>query len=143
MYLTYHEYMNYGGTELEEPQFEEQYYKAAGIVDRYTFGRFRNDTKFPEELKRLVFRLIKTNIVSDSLIGMNAIEGTIGGNGTVSSESNDGVSVSYNNMSAKELYELIGNIKGDGVANYVQMYLTGVRNQKGQLVLFRGLYEDE
>lgn len=142
MYLTYDEYTNYGG-DLDEPQFEEQYYKAAGIVDRYTFNRFREDTEFPNELKRLIYRLIKVNTISDGLIGLDVANDSIGSTGTVASESNDGVSISYNNMAAKDLYELIGNISGDSMVDYVKTYLNGVKNQKGYLVLYRGLYEDE
>lgn len=141
MYLTYDEYTNYGG-DLDEPQFEEQYYKAAGIVDRYTFYRFREDTEFPNELKRLIYRLIKISTISDGLIGLDVASDTIGSNGSIASESNDGVTVSYNNMSAKDLYELIGNINGDSMIDYVKTYLAGVKNQKGQLVLYRGLCDE-
>lgn len=142
MYLTYHEYINYGG-DLDEPQFEEQYYKSAGIVDRYTFCRFRNDTEFPNELKRLIYRLIKINTISDGVIGLDVASDSIGSTGTVASESNDGVTISYNNLAAKDLYELIGNISSDSMVDYVKTYLSGVKNQEGKLVLYRGLYEDE
>lgn len=142
MYLTYDEYTEYGG-DLDEPQFEDQYYKAAGIVDRYTFNRFREDDEFPKELKRLIYRLIKISTISDSAIGLDVASDSIGSTGTLASESNDGVSISYNNMSAKDLYELIGNIDSDSIDGYVKTYLNGVKNQKGHLVLYRGLYEDE
>lgn len=140
-YLTYDEYLNYGGS-LDETIFNDLGFRASSIVDRYTFNRFRNDTIYPDELKRLIFRLITMMNLSDNLLGMTA-EGLGSSSGSVSSQSNDGVSISYNTMSANDLYRLVGGSGGNAVTDSIKYYLSGVRNEAGQLVLYRGLYENE
>ncbi len=140
-YLTYNEYLDYGGA-LDETIFDDLGFRASSIVDRYTFNRFRNDTEFPEELKRLIYRLVSLINVSDSLLGVSA-EALGNSSGSVASQSNDGVSISYNTMSANELYKLTGGTGGTAISDCIKNYLSGVRNQAGQLVLYKGLYDNE
>lgn len=140
-YLTYEEYSDYGG-ELDETIFDDLAFRASSIVNRYTYNRFRNDTQFPDELKRLIYRLISLINISDSLLGLTA-DSSGATAGSMASQSNDGVSVSYNSMSANELYKLTGGSNGSAIADCIKNYLSGVRNQAGQLVLYRGLYENE
>lgn len=141
MYLTYAEYQNYGG-DLEETVFTNLSFRAEGIINRYTYNRFKNDAEFPEELKRLVFRIINLLILADSALGINS-DGAIVGKGPVNSQSNDGLSTSYNNLTASELYKLTGGSDGVAIRNTIKDYLSGVKNQSGKLVLYKGLYEDE
>ena len=54
-------------------------------------------------------------------------------------ESNDGVSTSYNTLSAKEAAETITK----ELENTVKMYLQGVRTSLGHRLLYRGVYPDE
>ena len=56
-YLTYDEYLEYGGT-LEETAFNRLSYKASRKIDRMTFNRLHNDTEIGEPVKRLMFELI-------------------------------------------------------------------------------------
>ena len=58
---------------------------------------------------------------------------------TIASQSNDGVSVSYNVLSAKDLLE--SNQKA--VEQTVQRYLAYVMDSLGRKVLYRGIYPDE
>ena len=54
-------------------------------------------------------------------------------------ESNDGVSTTYNTLSAKEAVDTMQ----DEFKTTVQMYLSGVRNSLGHKVLYRGVYPNE
>ena len=66
-------------------------------------------------------------------------ESTEGAGRYIASRSNDGVSVSYNVMSASEVF---GSLK-DEMGKTVQLYLNGVVNELGRKVLYRGLYPGE
>ena len=57
----------------------------------------------------------------------------------IASESNDGVSTSYNTLSAKEAVDTLQKEFSDTI----QMYLTGVKNSLGHKLLYRGVYPDE
>ena len=140
-YLTYEEYCDYGG-ELDDTIFDDLAFRAQSIVDRYTFNRFRQDTEFPEELKRLIYRLINLAVISDSLLGLTA-DGSGASSGSLASQSNDGVSMSFNSLSASELYKLVGGSYGTVIQDSIKYYLSGVKNQAGQIVLYKGLYENE
>lgn len=129
MYLTYAEYEEYGGT-LDETIFSDLSFKVETIINYHTFNRFKNDTQYPTELKRLVYEGIST---------MNAKNNSILGDGSIKSQSNDGLSTSYNVVNAKDLVSLANK----EFAHSIEMYLNGVKNQAGKLVLFRGLYADE
>ena len=67
---------------------------------------------------------------------------SVGGDGSdsaIASQSNDGVSISYNVLSAAQVLEMADK----QVANAIKMYLNGEKDSKGRLVLYRGLYEGE
>lgn len=137
-YLTYNEYTAMGGS-LDEATFNDLEFEAEALVNWYTFNRLKNDTTFPDELKRLMKYLINLAYQQNSLLGA-------GGSGTgeasgvaVASQSNDGVSVSYNVLNASEL---MNSIK-DSSASAIHKYLQGVMNEAGRLLLFRGLYPGE
>lgn len=137
MYLTYAEYQQMGGT-LDETTFNDYEFEAEAIVNWYTFNRLKGDTTFPTELKRLMKYLIKLAEEKADMLGSSAAAGESGGK-SIASQSNDGVSISYNVLSAKDLME---SIKGEG-EKAVTTYLQGVTNEAGKKLLYRGLYAGE
>lgn len=140
MYLTYEEYQNMGGT-LDETAFTDFEMEAETIVDWYTFNRLQKDTTFPARLKQCVYKLIKLAQERQNALSLGEAsngESTEGG-AAIASRSNDGVSISYNVMSAKDVFDTLK----DETKNTVQMYLNGVVNELGRKVLYRGLYPGE
>lgn len=137
MYLTYARYKELGG-ELDETAFNDFEFEAECLVNYYTFNRLKNETEYPEELEKVMYNLIKTASNKQQALGNKTNnDGTI--NALVSSQSNDGVSVSWNVMSASEVYE---TLKNDSV-NIIRLGLDGVRNSLGHRLLYRGIYPDE
>lgn len=139
MYLTYAQYQAYGGT-LDETTFNDFEFEARTQVDWYTFNRLQKDTEFPEAVTRCMYKLIQ-------LIQRGAEAGQISSDidenspiqAAISSQSNDGVSVSYNLLSAKDV---VASLQDD-IKVTVEHYLSGVMNSLGQKVLYRGLYPNE
>ncbi len=85
-YLTYDEYTDYGGS-LDETAFLRLEFKAEKKVDNKTYGRLKSETEYSEAVKRLIFELI--GILS------NTDYSGEGYSPAVSSEGNDGYSVSF------------------------------------------------
>ena len=137
MYLTYAEYQAMGGT-LEEATFNDYYYQAKALIDYVTFNRLKDDTVFPIELKYCVFRLIKMYNQQNTLL--NPEEAISGGTGGISSQSNDGVSISYNVLSADKLADCTSD---KAATKLVRQYLADVKNEAGRKVLYRGIYPNE
>lgn len=139
MYLLYSEYTNMGGT-LDETLFNELEFEAETQVDWYTFNRLQNEKELPERLKRCMYALINLiyKVQQASLLGDDG-SGDSSINAAVASQSNDGVSISYNVVSAKDAVEL----SKSEIENTIQKYLQGVMNSLGRKVLYRGLYPGE
>lgn len=139
MYLLYSEYQNMGGT-LDENLFNELEFEAETKVDWYTFNRLEKETEYPEKLKRCMYALIKFiyEVQQASLLGDDG-SGDSGINAAVASQSNDGVSISYNVMSARDIVES----SDKKIQSIIQQYLQGVMNSLGQKLLYRGLYPGE
>lgn len=139
MYLTYAEYQAMGGT-LDEATFNDYNFEATAKINWYTFNRLKNDTNIPEEVKRCAYRLIK--LIEDMNNAM-ATDGTSGSStgavAGIASQSNDGVSISYNTLSAKDMLESAQA----QVEATIKQYLTYVTNELGKKVLYRGMYPDE
>lgn len=139
MYLTYDEYINLGGQTLEETTFEQLEFEARSVIDWWTFNRLQNEEEYPEALKRCMFKLI--SLIRDKQTSM--VVDTSGSNASVQAgivqEQNDGVSTTYNTLTAKEAVDAIQ----DDLKTTVQMYLSSVRNSLGHRVLYRGVYPDE
>ena len=140
MYLTYLEYKSMGGT-LDETTFNDYEFQASAQVDWYTFNRFQKDTTYPEKLKKCMFHLIKLiQLQMDALtVGQTAGSDSSGASGGIASQSNDGVSISYNTLSAKDAVDLAG----PEIKKTINQSLQGVMNSLGQKVLYRGLYPNE
>lgn len=138
MYLTYSEYQDMGGT-LDETTFNNMEFEARSYVDYVTFNRLQNEEELPQAVKQCMYYLI--TLVTDKLNALTGtdISGVSSGGAVISSQSNDGVSVSYNVMAAKDILD--SNTKE--INNTINRYLQGVVNSLGQKVLYRGLYPGE
>lgn len=137
MYLTFQEYTQFGGT-LNETSFNDYEFKARTKVDWYTFNRLQNETTYLEAVKRCVYSLINLLLLQDQAGSVSA-DGNNGTKAGIASQSNDGVSVSYNVLSAQQAIE---NVEKE-VRDTVEQYLQGVVNSLGQKVLYRGVYGNE
>ena len=136
MYLTYDEYRSMGGT-LDEIPFTDFEFQAEAQINYATFSRLRNDKTFPEAVKRLtkyLVDLMEKKSAAFSLGKSNSDAATY-----ITSQSNDGVSVSYNGLAPSDLIELC---KADSL-NAIKSYLDGVTNEAGHKLLYRGLYPGE
>ena len=137
MYLTYEEYLNMGGT-LDEAAFDNYLLDAEMLIDWYTFNRLEHETVIPEKVKKCVYKLISLeDMKSKAFVLGREVNGE--GNASVASQSNDGVSISYNTISASQALDLI---KSDA-ENIIKQYLNGVVNSLGRKLLYRGIYPDE
>lgn len=138
MYLTYNEYIEYGGT-LEESAFEQLEFEARAKIDYWTFNRLQKDDVYPEAVKRCMFKLIQLIEDRQKAMMLNPViqEGSV--NTGIVSESNDGVSTSYNILSAHDLVD----ISQKEFEATIRMYLDGIRNSLGHRLLYRGVYPNE
>ena len=156
MYLTFEQYAQYAqysdaGDILDDTTFFAHEFEAETIINWYTFDRLKNDTVFPEAVQRCVFELIRLARLEAALLaastGASAMYGgstADGGSQVIASQSNDGVSISYNLISASEAYAALSSkARGNIVETTVKRYLQGVVNSLGRKVLYRGIYEDE
>lgn len=154
MYLTFEEYKNYGGT-LDEAAFDEYVFEACALIDYYTFNRLHNrvwlvQEDYPPGVKRCVYKLIKIAQLKAAAmqIGQNEASGGSESSSTttttpvgiaIQSQSNDGVSISYNVMSASEAFE---QSKTEAY-KCMQTYLSGIFDVRGRGLMYRGLYPGE
>lgn len=153
MYLTYADYQTYGGT-LDETTFNDFEFEAESIINWYTFDRLKGEINYPEAVKRCMYKLINiAKLRADAMqLGMQTTTitdqsgsvTTVSTTPTIQSQSNDGVSISYNVLSASELFNaLAAKTKGGEVDQIVQRYLQGLKNSLGRKLLYRGFYPGE
>jgi len=139
MYLTYAEYQTMGGT-LSETTFNDYEFEAETMIDWYTFNRLHGEESYPEAVKKCVYHLIFILDLNAQAMGVGSTENSQDGSGkVVTSQSNDGVSISYNVIAASELVTLAK----DEMGNSIKRYLNGVTNSLGRKLLYRGLYPGE
>ena len=139
-YLDYETYQEYGGT-LDETTFNDLAFQAEVQIDWYTFNRLQDDSEVSERVKRCMYALIK--LIQDKLIA-SAIPSDTGDTlnnvqAGITGQSNDGVSISYNVLSASEI---VKNSQ-DEIRRCVEIGLQGVKNQSGKKVTWRGIYPNE
>ena len=138
MYLEYTEYQEMGGT-LDETTFQQLEFEARSVIDWWTFNRLQKETEYPEAVKRCIFKLI--GLIQDKqkamIVDANSEDGSK--QAGIASESNDGVSTSYNTLSAKEAVETLQKEFEDTI----RMYLNGIKNSLGHKLLYRGIYPNE
>lgn len=141
MYLTYNEYQELGGA-LDEAAFNDIEYEAEVYIDWYTFNRLWKQTEYPPQLKRCMYRLIRLLERQMSLMGQptnsSQQQGTAG-TSQIASMSNDGVSISYNIVSAHDALEMTKK----EVDRTINQQLAGVTNNLGRKLLYRGIYPNE
>lgn len=138
MYLTYAEYVAMGGT-LDNTTFDDLEFQAEAEINWYTFNRLKNDTTFPAELKRLMKYLINLFYMKGNALNSSSNGDTQGATSNIASQSNDGVSISYNVLSASEIAASCKQEIGDAIKKYLQ----GVMNEAGHELLYRGVYPNE
>lgn len=139
MYLSYNEYLAYGG-KLDETTYNEFEFEAECIVDYYTFNRLKNDTVTIEPVKRLIFALIGIAEKKQATLNLGVNSSNSNANAVyISRQANDGVDTTYNSMSAASLYQL----SKQEMSRTIQRYLSHVVNQAGRKVLYKGLYPGE
>ncbi len=148
MYLSYDEYVEYGGT-LEEAAFRDFEYDAESEINWFTFNRLKRpeweDALRSEDLKRCMYQLIRIKQLEDELVSQSS-----GGAGWgvgwkkepgITSQSNDGVSVTYNTLSSGELMAYFNGSKTK--EDIVSRYLGNIVNDLGRNILYRGVYPGE
>ena len=134
MYLTYPDYISYGGA-LDEKTFLKYLFSAEAYLNYMTFSRLKNDEVIPEEVKLCLFTIISLmDIRNTALSGKNA-----DGTANIRSQENDGVATTFNTMDASVLLD---SCKKE-IRQAIKEYLDGVKNEAGQKLLYRGLYEGE
>lgn len=138
MYLTYNEYVEYGGTK-EETAFDQLEFEARTVIDYWTFNRLQKNDEYSEAVKRCMYKLITLiDLQNTNEAGGTPDEVGIK-RGNISSESNDGVSTVYNTLTAKETID----VSQKEMETTIRRYLNGVKNSLGQRVLYRGIYPNE
>jgi len=140
-YLTYDEYTEVGGT-LDETEFNYYAYEAESYIDWYTFNRLHNMTEIPDAVKRCEVYLIRLIQERLAALGISTVDGS--GNAdnslkSILSQSNDGVSVSYNSLGARDAISGLSN----EIKQTIDRFLAGVTNELGRKLLYRGLYPGE
>lgn len=140
MYLTYDEYLTFGGT-IDEAAFDNLEFEARTIIDWWTYNRLQNEEEYPEAVKRCMYKLITLIFTRQQAQLLNSGNDAVSNNTGVGivQQSNDGVSTTYNIMSAGEIISQ----SGEDVKSTIRIYLSNVRNSLGQKVLYRGLYPGE
>jgi hypothetical protein len=135
MYLTYAEYQSMGGT-LTENIFNDYEFRAESLINYRTFNRLVNETSIPMQVKRLVKYIIDLVDKQSSAMSLGSNNGA---NAYVTSQSNDGVSISYSGMASTDLFTLCDQ----DIQKSINAYLQGVSNSLGRNLLYRGLYKGE
>ena len=136
MYLTFLEYQSMGGT-LDETSFAHLEFQAEAQINYSTFSRLKKDKVIPDEVKRLTYYLV--DLLQKKADAFSLGKGDSSANTHITSQSNDGVSVSYNGLAPSDLIELC---KADFL-NAIRSYLDGVTNEAGHKLLYRGIYPGE
>ena len=138
MYLTYEEYVAFGG-QLDSTTFTLLEMEAENVINWYTFNRLKKETTFSDDVKKCMYILINLLHKKEQSTAVWQYPITGDTQATIASQSNDGVSISYNVMNAENLTE---SIKSD-IENVIKMTLQGTVNSLGHKLLYRGIYEDE
>ena len=122
-YLTFEEYRELGGT-LEQMPFNILEFKAQKEIDKYTFNRLLDLEEYSNEVKVCVFDLM--NIISNYT---KIIDNT-----GIASESTDGYSVSYGNVSSENVKSYNADIR-----NCIQRYLINCKLENGTPYMYCGV----
>lgn len=139
MYLTYNEYLAMNGT-LSETAFIDLEYEARMYIDLVTYNRLKNEIEIPEAVKEAMYHLIKVIQVKQAAMNIPSGDEEVDSQSVaIASQSNDGVSVSYNILSARDIIET----SQKEIDDMLNRYLQGIRNSLGHRLLYKGIYPDE
>lgn len=138
MYLTFEEYTQFGGN-LDETTFNNFEFKARSTIDWFTFNRLQKELEYPEAVKRCMYELIRLAEIQEQAEAVSAAAAGDTVKAGIASQSNDGVSVSYNVLSAQAALE---NSQKQ-IHETIQQYLQGVKDSLGHKLLYRGVYPNE
>ena len=101
-YLTYAEYQALGGSAIGEMPFNLLEYEARKQIDLRTQKRLVGQSEIPNEVKLCTYHLIdKIKQYSESIENANSSKGS------VASETTDGYSISYNQVNATQIQDII------------------------------------
>jgi hypothetical protein len=128
MYLTYDEYLDMGGREIEEEVFARHMARANATITRMTHGRILNESPVRDSAKYAAYDLVNAIQADESL-------GGVASGREIAAMSNDGVSVTFASGSG-----------GNGVAdcsvryaNIVREWLTFEVTDRGIPLLYAGV----
>ena len=129
-----------GGT-LDETAFIDLEYEARAYIDWITFNRLWGEKEIPKKVKECMYHILK--LIQNKMEALTPFaesdSSTDGIEKTISSQSNDGVSISYNVLSAKDIIES----SEKELQRAATRYLQGVRNSLGYKLLYRGIHPGE
>ena len=118
-YLTRQEYIDLGGSQIEETPFNLLEFEARRQIDIRTFNRLKgiDSEDIPQEVKLCEYNLI--NSIQEFASSTNGAIST----GNVASETTDGYSVSY--INASQISDIVKS-KNDEFNDIINTYLLGV-----------------
>lgn len=118
-YLTRQEYIDLGGSQIEETPFNLLEFEARRQIDIRTFNRLKgvDSEEIPQEVKLCEYNLI--NSIQEFASSTNGAIST----GNVASETTDGYSVSY--INASQISDIVKS-KNDEFNDIINTYLLGV-----------------
>ena len=143
MYLTYEEYVEMGGS-LSEAAFNDIEYEARAYIDWITFRRIRKmlarGAEIPHEVQECIYHI--SRLIEAKMSALNVPAGDTSGSyygAGIASQSNDGVSISFNVLSAKDVLD---NSEKE-INKLITRYLDGICDDLNRKLTYRGLYPDE
>jgi hypothetical protein len=116
-YLTKQEYIDLGGSPIEEMPFNLLEFEARRKIDIYTFNRVKDLDVIPQEVKLCEYKMI------NSIKGYIEASNSISANGNVASENTDGYSISY--VTANQLSDVVKSMDAE-LNDIIRTYLLGV-----------------
>lgn len=116
-YLTKREYLDLGGSAIEDMPFNLLEFEARRRIDNETFNRLVGGNDIPQEVKICEYELINT---IKGYIGDNNTNAT---NGNVASESTDGYSISY--ITSDKISDVVKSRETE-LTSIIRTYLLGI-----------------
>jgi hypothetical protein len=116
-YLTKQEYIDLGGSPMDEMPFNLLEFEARRKIDINTFNRIKDLDTIPQEVKLCEYKLI------NSIKGYVEASNSISANGNVASENTDGYSISY--ITANQLSDVVKSMDVE-LNDIIRTYLLGV-----------------
>lgn len=133
MYLTYNEYIGYGG-DLPSASFTAAEFRARKRIDYLTASRVKAMAEVPEEVKICMLTLINL----DAAYGIDAQIANAPKSGAVASFGTDGYSESYVQVSGTDAANTAAELQKQ-MDSQIKIMLNGVNDDNGTPILYRGL----